>query len=79
MADLQKEQIGLIAGAGGERVLGATCGIIEKNMGGRLLGHGHLIGIKQKNMVVVFQSHHKVINHRSTLSVFDVVFIFVNR
>ena len=27
------------------RLLGATCGIIEKNMGGRLLGHGRLIGI----------------------------------
>ena len=25
-------------------LLGATCGIIEKNMGGRLLGHGRLIG-----------------------------------
>ena len=24
---------------------GATSGIIEKNMGGRLLGHGRLIGI----------------------------------
>ena len=26
-------------------LLGSTCGIIEKNMGGRLLGHGRLIGI----------------------------------
>ena len=29
----------------GGRLLGATCGIIGKNMGGRLLGHGRLIGI----------------------------------
>ena len=29
----------------GGRLLGATCGIIETNMGGRLLGHGRLIGI----------------------------------
>ena len=44
MADLQ-EQIGLIAGSRGRggRLLGATCGIIEKNMGGRLVGHGRLI------------------------------------
>ena len=27
------------------RLLGATCEIIEKNMGGRLLGYGRLIGI----------------------------------
>ena len=28
----------------GGRLLGATCGIIEKNMGGRLLGGGSLLG-----------------------------------
>ena len=30
----------------GGRLFGATCGIIEKTMGGRLLGHGRLIGIR---------------------------------
>ena len=29
----------------GGRLLGATCGIIENNIGGRLLGHERLIGI----------------------------------
>ena len=29
----------------GGRLLGATCRIIEKTMGGRLLGHGRLIEI----------------------------------
>ena len=27
------------------RLLGSTCGLLEKIMGGRLIGHGRLIGI----------------------------------
>ena len=39
----------------GGRLIGATCGIIEKkNMGGRLLGYGRLIGIIW-NMYICYQ------------------------
>ena len=35
-------------------LLGATSGIIEKNMGGRLLGHGRFIGIIRYPFLIIF-------------------------